>query len=188
VNLVPFPVLRPYEVWFLPNDRTPMAIGQPLLRYDEACELAQEAARDLPTFGIRQGYVLVVWKASNPQILNTFPISAATDIPDHLQLAALAGKPRQEVVHLVLEDLRFLTSESDPCQVAPHEWIDRLHAVLRVIATPTSQRRYRLDGLCGVTMEDLFRNVSGVLRNFEQLMTATMPIASPAGGEQSLSL
>jgi hypothetical protein len=172
-------------VWFLPDDRTPMAIGQPLLRYDEACELAQEAARDLPTFGIRHGYVLVVWNASNPQILNTFPISA-TNIPDHLQLAAFAGRPRQEVVRLVLDDLRLLTSESDPGQVAPHEWIDRLHAALRVIATPTSQRRYCLDGLCGVTMEDLFRHVCGVLRHFEQLVAANMPVASPAGEEQSL--
>lgn len=186
MNLVPFPALRPFEVWFLPHDRTPLAIGQPLLRYDEACELAQEAARDLPTFGIRHSYVLVVWSASNLQILNPFPISSATHVSDHLQLATLAGRPRQEVVRLILEDLRLLTSEADPFRAAPHEWIDRWHALLRVISTPTSQRRYRLDGLWGVTMEDLFRNVSGVLRHFEHLMAANLPVASPASGEQPL--
>ncbi len=187
MNMVPFPAISHYEVWFLPSDRTPLRIGRPLLRYDDACELAQDAARDLPTYGICHGYVLVVWSGSNLKILNTFPFSSAS-APDHFSLAALTAGPRQEVVRLVLEDLRHLTAEADPLRSAPREWIDRFHTALRVIATPESQRQYRLDGLYGVTMEDLHRYVSGVLRHFEELAVASMPMAHPAGEDQSLSV
>jgi hypothetical protein len=188
VEIAPFPALRPYDVWFLPRDRTPLRIGQPMPNYDDACRLAQEAVQDLPAYGICHGFVLVVWNASHLKILNTFPLVSFTSVPDQPPLATRTGMPRQEVVRLVLEDLRHLTSEADPSQAAPREWIDRLHAALRVIAAPTSQRRYRLDGLCGVTMEDLHRNVSAVLRHFEQLAATNMPLASPAGGDQPLML
>ncbi|MFN8663123.1 MAG: hypothetical protein U0075_14645 [Thermomicrobiales bacterium] len=184
MDLVPFPALRPYGVWFLPDNRTPLRIGSPMGSYDDACQLAQDAARDLPAYGIRQGLVSVMWSASNLQILNTFAIPTVTDTPEHPAQAALAGAPRPEILRLALEDLRHLTSLEEPRRAAPFEWIHRVHAVLQGAASPARQRQYRLDGLYGVTMEDLHRYVSGALRNFDHLVAASALATSPAGEDQ----
>ena len=186
MDLIPFPTLRPYEVWFWPSDRTPLRIGAALAHYDEACLLAQDAARELPAYGLARGYVLVVWVSSGLKILNTFPLDYAPRGSAQHQGIPGSARPRRELVRLVLEDLRLLTSLADPGQAAPREWINRLHAVLRVIATPASQRRYGLDGLCGVTVEDLHRSVSGVLRHFERLGVEAMSASRGAGEVQLL--
>lgn len=188
MDVVPFPTTRHYELWYLPNDRTPLRIGEPLHTYEDAIALAEVAARDLPTFGIRHGHILVVWSGSNLKILRTIHLSSAASAPGLAALAATSRGPRPEVVRLVLEDLRQLASEADSLQAAPREWIDRLHAVLRIIAGPRVQRQYRLDGLYGVTVEDLHRRVSGMLRNYDQLMATNVPLTQTAGGEQPLSL
>ena len=184
MDLVPFPALRPYGVWFLPDNRTPLRIGSPMGSYDDACQLAQDAARDLPAYGIRQGLVSVMWSASNLQILNTFAIPTVTDTPEHPAQAALAGAPRPEILRLALEDLRHLTSLEEPRRAAPYEWIQRMHTVLQGVTSPAGQRQYRLDGLYGVTMEDLHRYVSGALRNFDHLVAANALATSPAGEDQ----
>ena len=69
-----------------------------------------------------------------------------------------------------LEGLQEVTAGGDPYARAPQRWIDELHDVLAVIATPDAQRRYRLDDLTGINRSYLHRRVQAVLRDFDQLV------------------
>jgi hypothetical protein len=65
-------------------------------------------------------------------------------------------------VREVLEDLQQLTRLSEPSREAPSQWVERLHAVLRVIACPEDQVRFRLGVGQTITIDDLHRRVAGV--------------------------
>ena len=69
-----------------------------------------------------------------------------------------------------LEGLQEVTAGGDPYALAPQRWIDELHDVLTVIATPDAQRRYRLDDLTGINRKFLNSRVQAVLRNFDRLV------------------
>ena len=176
---VPFPAVRPFEVWYVPEDdeilpeRVPLRVGQRLLHYDESVDLANAVARELPSYGLHQGLVLVVWSSSGLKVLNTICVPPSEIETGTRWITTVSGAPHTETVRLVLEDLRQLTGRSNSAAIAPDAWIERLHAVLRVIAGPEDQMRFRLDGMQGITMELLHRRVSGVLYLADRLASET---------------
>ena len=54
------PTVRPFEVWFVPGDRTPMRIGRKRTEYGDAVTLAEIASMDLPRYGYARGEVLTI--------------------------------------------------------------------------------------------------------------------------------
>lgn len=102
------PAVRPFEVWFKPDDgvhlpsRIPLRIGCRMVHYDDAVSLAEAAARELPAYGVTQGTVLVIWHASILKVLNTVPLPAAPTQSRAFPLGIAVGRPRREVARLVL--------------------------------------------------------------------------------------
>lgn len=192
MNPVPFTAVRPFEVWFKPDDgvrlpaRVPLRIGERLLHYDDAMILAEASAQELPGYGIHTGSVLVLWSSSVLKVLNVLTVPPALIDAQTRSMTMAVATPRPEVVRLVLQDVQQLTSLSDPLQPAPAAWIERLHAVLRVIASPDDQVRFRLDGQQTVSMEALYRRVSGVLHRFDEFSTQLAP--SPASPRRVVSI
>jgi hypothetical protein len=177
VDPVPFPAVRPFEVWFVPDDgvalpeRVPLRVGQRLLHYDDAVALADTVARELPAYGLHHGHVLVTWSSSILKVLNTVRVTTSLSDFSTRPVRTRFDVPHRETIYLVLEDLQQLTRQSDPSEEAPPEWVERLHAVLRVIASSEDQVRFRLGGGQRVTMDVLHRRVAGVRYLVDRLTT-----------------
>lgn len=177
------PVGDPFEVWFVPAAGaslrlgSPLRIGQPVADQDDAQDLAEVAATDLPAYGFPRGQVLIHQNASVVRVLPTIPCPTdQQSLPSsRAEVAAeSSARPRREVARMALEDLRQHVNRAQPTQVAPPAWIACLDQALRVIASPDDQRCYRLDGQPGVTVEMLHQRINTVLREFDHLVTAAL--------------
>jgi hypothetical protein len=182
------PAVRPFEVWFVPGDRTPMRIGQKRATYDDALTLAEVASCDLSGYGYAGSEVLVMWNTSVLKTLSTASVPTHPAAPCRAPVLLAHAGLRGEVARLVLEDLLRESGCAEPNLAAPPDWIERMDSVLRVIATPADQRRYRLDGLHCVTNEYLHRRVAAVLRQFERLVAGDRHLPLPADDELRLTL
>jgi hypothetical protein len=163
-------------------------IGRKRAEYGDAVTLAEIAAMDLRRYGYSCGEVLTMWNTSVLKSLRIVPAPAHHDallIAPMLQGHAVLHR---EVARLVLEDLRQLSRDADPTLAAPLDWIARLESVLRIIATPADQRRYRIDGLHNVTTDYLHRRAAAVLQQFDRLVAASKPLPVAPGDERHLTV
>ena len=85
-----------------------------------------------------------------------------------------------------LEQLHAETAAADPFQPAPPIWIVELHRALNAFAAREQLQRFRLDGVQGVNMAYLHRQVSGVLRVLDRQVTQEPPLKLLAPERASL--
>lgn len=182
------PAVRPFAVWFVPEDTAPRRVGQQMAAYDDALALAEIAALDLPRYGYASGQVLVMWNTSVLKMLQPGQAPAAPGATPMAPALEVNTELHRAVARLVLEDLHHLSSLAEPTLAAPPEWIERLESALQVIASPADQRRFRLDGLHCITTDYVHRHVAAVLRQFDHLVAAGVPLPPPPDVEARLAL
>ena len=93
---------------------------------------------------------------------------------------ASTGSMRVAAARDVLVGLGEVTAGGDPYALVPQRWIDELHDVLGLIATREGQRRYRLEGVLGITMRRLHRHVEAFLHDFDGLVDDNLRLTKQA--------
>jgi hypothetical protein len=168
----------------------PLRIGEPLAAQDEALDLAEVAAAELPAYGFPRGEVRVMQNAAVVRALQTTRSAAGHPAPSSIresQTPSCAAGSRREVARMALEDLRQQVSRARPTQPVPVAWIACLDQALRVITGPGDQGRYRLDGQPCVTVDTLHQRVIAALHQFDELGVADASLPPARDGEPVLA-
>ena len=179
-----------FEVFFVPAAGSslrlcaPIRIGEPMVDKEDARDLAEVAATDLPVYGFPRGEVLIQQNTAVVWVLPTIaPTSGhSTSSSTRADVGSLpCAWSQQEVARLALEDLRRQVSRAKPTQAAPPTWIACLHHVQQVIATAVGQRDELpdRDRQPFMTVDTLYRRVLAVQDQFDELTAAPDP-GSPA--------